>query len=226
MEGRGPINQEDELKFICPGCGSGLVFPGNSDEITVECPHCYAVVTLKTVYVEAAGNSESDIVEKSPLEYPRSQDRDYSITNVFFLFVISLFMRFIFPIPTFVLGAFLTQFAFVSYSSMNEANPLRLLISIPLIAASIHSFSAGRSLARIAPGAIRAANVFLGASAGYSLLCSIGFAVGFASQYTTSKQIGMAITAWLLFAVPIIVCLCLYLNLSKRVQALYQSGNP
>ncbi len=221
------MSDESHYEFACPECGNVLAFPIGGAEKSLECPHCYALVTSPMNRPDLAIDETSTIIENSPLEYPLMEDRKDRITDIVVLWVISIIMRFVFPFPALFVGLLWTQFAFFSSSPMQEANPLRLLFSIPLIVASIHSFRAGRSLARLRPGAIRKVNCFLAAGALYSLIFWTGFALHFENEYGIAKSLGIAMFGWLVLSVPPLVCLAFYFHFSSRVRTMYENQqNP
>lgn len=129
-------------------------------------------------------------------------------------------MRFVFPIPAILTGLIWIQFA--SFASPTKTGDVsRFLVSIPLIVGAVHSFVAGRSLARLKSNAIRVANIFLTFSIFYSLVFWIGFAIRNASERGAARNYGASIAAWLFLSCIPIMFLCVYLNVSERVKSLY-----
>jgi hypothetical protein len=225
------MNDESSFEFACPECGNVLLMPPFYSKQTIECPHCYAEVTTPIRVTGPEDESPSKVIENSPLEFPRKRDRDFKITNVVSLWMISIFMRFIFPIPTISIGLFMLLMTIFpprppfGEQSFSDSIPLRLLFAVPQVVAGIHSFRAGRSLARLQNDAIRRVNIFLAASVAYSAAFWLGFAFTAGVQKDMRMSFGIALGAWLMMSVFPLFLLSLYLNLSKRVTALYSGEN-
>lgn len=217
------MNERSEsiFEFACPECEGTVVVNIDNPQRKMECPLCYAIVTVPNSANEP--DQKSRIVVDSLREYDYTRSPGEKLSNIFLLWLISAVLRFGFPIPALLIGIVLVGSIFITYPN-DPPVAGKLLQGIPLIIGSFHSFFTGLAVWRLRRDVYRKMNVFVAASLVYSLLFWIGAGISYDHELELGLIISIIFVGWLMIFVPPIMFLFFYFRFSKRTRSLIKSG--